>query len=188
MESSPPSLLEQLHGDHATAAWDRFVDLYTPLLYFWACRMRLQADDAADLVQEVFTTLLEKLPQYRPEPGGSFRAWLRTLTLNKWQDMRRRKAAALRPGTVGGLDEVPIPDPAEALWEAEYQQHVVGRAIDVMHTDFQPATWQACLALVVDGKPAAQVARETGLTVEAVYAAKARVLRRLRQELAGLLE
>ena len=78
-------------------------------------------------------------------------------------------------------------DPAKALWQAEYQQHVVGRAIDVMNTDFQPATWQACLALVY-GKPAAQVAQETGLTVEAVYAAKARVLRRLRQELAGLLD
>jgi RNA polymerase sigma-70 factor (ECF subfamily) len=74
------------------------------------------------------------------------------------------------------------------LFEAEYQQYLVGRAVELMQTDFQPSTWKACWAVVVEGKPAAQVAADLGLTVEAVYAARSRVLRRLRQELSGLLE
>jgi RNA polymerase sigma-70 factor (ECF subfamily) len=40
----------------------------------------------------------------------------------------------------------------------------------------------------VDGRPAADVARELGLTVNAVVKAKSRVLNRLRQEAAGLLD
>ncbi len=57
-----------------------------------------------------------------------------------------------------------------------------------MHTDFQPSTWKACWELIVAGRPAAEIAAELGLSENAVYLAKARVLRRLRQELAGLLE
>ena len=57
-----------------------------------------------------------------------------------------------------------------------------------MKTDFQPATWRACWENVVEGRPAAEVARELGITVNAVYLAKSRVLRRLHQELDGLLD
>ena len=56
-----------------------------------------------------------------------------------------------------------------------------------MQTDFEPKTWKACWAMVVEDRPAAQVAEELGISVGTVYAAKCRVLARLRQELAGLL-
>jgi RNA polymerase sigma-70 factor (ECF subfamily) len=81
-----------------------------------------------------------------------------------------------------------VPDAAEAVWEAEYRQHLVGQAVRLMQGDFQPATWKACWGLVVEGRPVAEVAAELGLTLDAVYAARSRVLRRLRQELAGLLD
>jgi RNA polymerase sigma-70 factor (ECF subfamily) len=41
---------------------------------------------------------------------------------------------------------------------------------------------------MVAGRPAAEVAAELGIRIDSVYAAKSRVLRRLRQELDGLLE
>jgi RNA polymerase sigma-70 factor (ECF subfamily) len=186
--NSTATLLERLRRPGDADAWVRFVELYTPLLYFWALRVGLRGQDAEDLVQDVFVTLVRKLPEFRPEPGGSFRAWLRTVAVNRYRDALRRKAAV--PAAAGGqdLDEVPEPQAASGLWEAEYRQHVVGRAVQIMHSDFEPATWQACWAVVVEGKAPAQVATELGLTVAAVYAARARVLRRLRQELADLLE
>ena len=58
MHSTPVSLLARLAepaGPAAAAAdWDRFVELFTPLLYSGAARLGLPAQDAADLVQEVF--------------------------------------------------------------------------------------------------------------------------------------
>jgi RNA polymerase sigma-70 factor (ECF subfamily) len=188
MTDTPISLLQRLREPDSQAAWERLVDLYSPLIYLWACRIGLQAQDAADLVQDVLLTLVQKLPEFQLDPGKNFRAWLKTVTLNRWRDLRRRKLAALPSGQAAHLEDVPVPDSATALFEGEYQQYLVGRAVDIMQTDFQPATWKACWSVVVEGKPAAQVAAELGLTVEAVYAARARVLRRLRQELAGLLD
>src|SRR5438876_4447688 len=92
MHSTPVSLLERLRRPAEPEAWGRFVHLYTPLLYYWSRRAGLQPSDAADLVQDVLTTLVQKLPEFRYDEHKSFRAWLRTVTLNKWRDRRKRHA------------------------------------------------------------------------------------------------
>jgi len=57
-----------------------------------------------------------------------------------------------------------------------------------MQNEFQPVTWKACWEYVVGGRDPESIASELGITVNAVYLAKSRVLRKLRQELAGLLD
>jgi RNA polymerase sigma-70 factor (ECF subfamily) len=188
MDTTSISLLARLRQPADPHAWNRFVALYTPLLYSWACGMGLQPQDAADVVQDVFTTVLQKMPQFTYDREKSFRGWLRTVAVNKWRDNRRRHAAALRQGDAAPLADVAVPDGANALWEAEYQQHLVGRALDLMQAEFQPTTWKACWEVVVAGRPVADVAAELGLSAASVYAAKSRVLRRLREELAGMLD
>jgi RNA polymerase sigma-70 factor (ECF subfamily) len=188
MDSTSPSLLLRLRQPGEEASWQRFVHLYTPLLYHRACRMGLSAGDAADLVQDVFVTLVQKLPDFEYDPSKKFRAWLRTITENRWRDMLRRKAVGPRVTGDAGLEEAVVPDGAAALWEGEYREHLLARAIKVMQSEFQPATWKACWALIVQGRSGAEVAAELGMSLDAVYAAKSRVLRRLRQELDGLLD
>jgi RNA polymerase sigma-70 factor (ECF subfamily) len=188
MDQTSASLLERLRQPTDQEAWNRFVALYTPLLFFWSCRMGLQAQDSADLVQDVFTTVLEQLPTFQLDPNKSFRGWLRTIAVNKWRDHLRRRAVAGRGGNDAGLAEVVVPDTVAPLWEKEFQQQIVGRALDLMQADFEPPTWKACWAQVVEGKAAPDVAKELGLSLAAVYAAKSRVLRRLRQELHGMLD
>jgi RNA polymerase sigma-70 factor (ECF subfamily) len=185
---TPVSLLERLRQPSASDAWERFVTLYTPLIYSWARRAGLQAQDAADLVQEVLLTLVRALPGFTYDRHRSFRRWLRTVTLNKWRDLRRRRGGRPLPGDEGALAEAAAPDDPDAFWEAEYRREVVARALRVMQADFQPATWRACWEHVVAGRPAPEVAAELGLTPGAVYAAKVRVLARLRDELSGLLD
>jgi RNA polymerase sigma-70 factor (ECF subfamily) len=186
MTATPVSLLERLRRPNEPEAWGRFVALYTPLIFTWARRVGLQESDAADLVQDVFALLVQKMPHFVHDRQGSFRAWLKTVTLNQWRANCRR-AATRREGP-GPLPDVAAPDELEAFWEAEYRQHVAAQALRVMRTDFEPQTWQACWEVVVDGQPAAQVARRLGVSVGTVYAAKCRVLARLREELAGLVD
>lgn len=188
MHTTPVSLLQRLRQPAAQDAWARFVRLYTPLLYYWARRLGCPDEDAADLVQDVFAVLVEKLPEFSYDPGRSFRSWLRTVTLNKFRDGRRERAARPRPGRDEALGEVPAPDPAAAFEEAEYRDFLVGRALRLMQSDFQPTTWKACWEHGVCGRPAPEVAAELGLSEGAVYVATCRVLRRLREELAGLLD
>ena len=184
MTTTPPSLLDQLHFG-GRSAWDRFVELYAPLLHTWALRLEPQPADAENLVQEVFVTLLQELPRFEDRAGGRFRAWLWTVTVNKHRQLRRSPV----PVPVGNV-EVGQPGGCEtdAIEEAEYREYLVARAMRLMQSDFEPATWKACWESVVAGRPAPEVAAELGLTPNAVYLAKARVLRRLRQELAGLLD
>jgi RNA polymerase sigma-70 factor (ECF subfamily) len=182
------SLLERLRQPGEAEAWDRLVELYTPLLYSWACRMGLQDQDAADLVQEVFTVLVQKLPEFLYDRDKSFRGWLRTILVNKWRDQCRRAAVFPCGHDEPVLGNLASPDNLDDLWEAEYQQHLVGRALELMQAEFQPTTWKACWETVVSGRPAAEVAHALGISVDSVYAAKSRVLRRLRQQLDGLLD
>jgi RNA polymerase sigma-70 factor (ECF subfamily) len=57
-----------------------------------------------------------------------------------------------------------------------------------MQAEFAETTWRACWESAVGGRPAAEVAAALGISVGAVYVAKSRVLGRVRQELAGLLD
>ena len=79
-------------------------------------------------------------------------------------------------------------DPARVIDQREYREYVTRRAMELMQSDFEPATWRAFWATVVEGRPVDDTAAELGITPNAVYIAKGRVLRRLREELAGLLD
>jgi RNA polymerase sigma-70 factor (ECF subfamily) len=183
MHSTPASLLERLRSADADA-WVRFVRLYTPFLYHWARRHGLQSSDTADLVQEVFAQLLKVLPQFNYDPSRSFRAWLATVVNNKWRELNRNR----RPQTVPADNLKEEPAPPDDFDDREYRVHVAARALQLIRSEFAPATWQAFWAVVVETRPANVVAVELKLTPNAVYLARGRVLRRLRAELAGLVE
>lgn len=185
MDSTSANLLLRLAQPNQPDAWQRFVQLYTPLLHTWAKRLGLQEQDTLDLVQDVFTTLLQKLPEFRYEPGKSFRAWLRMLLRNRWFDIHRR-AQKVQSADEAAL--AALADSAEEFWEVDYRQHLVKRALELMQADFQPTTWKACWEVVVCDRPAAEVAAELGLTVGAVHSARFRVLGRLREELSGMID
>jgi RNA polymerase sigma-70 factor (ECF subfamily) len=183
MESTSASLLQRLRQPADEQAWARFVDLYTPLLFHWARRSGIGEAEAADLIQDVFCALLRKMPGFAYDPQRTFRGWLRTVLLNQWRTKLRRRAEQALPADDPRLAE----DGAQAqLAEQEYREYLIKRALQVMQTDFQPLTWQACWQHVALGRPVAEVAAELGMTIKAVYLAKARVLRRLREELGGL--
>jgi RNA polymerase sigma-70 factor (ECF subfamily) len=187
MNTTSLSLLQRLQQPGDQAAWERFVKLYTPLLCHWARKLGLEGPDVADLVQEVCTILVRQMPTFRYEPTKRFRAWLWTLTLNKRrQAWRGRPVPSAIPSEA--LDALVGRDSLDELDEDEYRHCLVQRALQLMQTHFQPATWKAFWECAVADRPVAEVAAELGLSIDSVYAAKSRVLRRLRQELAGLLD
>jgi RNA polymerase sigma-70 factor (ECF subfamily) len=150
------------------------------LLFFWARGAGLAGDEAADLVQEVLVVLVRKLPEFTYDPDRSFRSWLRKIALNKWRERFRQAALPLDEGDVSS---VAAQDGDEAFEEPEYRQQLVQQAMQIMQTEFEPTTWKACWEFIVSGRAAAEVAAELGVSVDVVYSAKSRVLRRLREEL-----
>src|SRR5437764_14799759 len=108
MDSTPASLLRRLAGPAENRDWDRFVRLYTPLIYYWGRRAGPQRADAADLVQDVLTTLVRKLPEFHYDGGKSFRGWLRTVTLNHWRDRRKRRVTQPIGNGAAGLSAAAV--------------------------------------------------------------------------------
>ena len=175
-------------------AWERFARIYSPLLYRWGRQAGLQEHDAADVAQEVFRAVARHIADFRREkPDDSFRGWIWTITRNKVRDHYRIQTT--RPAGIGGAEAEwnasAIVDPlSESLSDesaAEAEQSVVHEAIQLVRDEFEPRTWEVFTRLAVDGHDPGQVAAEFGMTMGAVYTAKSRVLRRLRQELDGLL-
>ncbi len=186
MFTTPPSLLQRLRQSPEQEAWETFVEMYTPLLVAWSRRLGLTGHDVADLIQDVFTTLVERLPEFQYDPRKSFRAWLKTVLQNRWRNQQRKHAVEKQAGVpIGELED---PSTWCELEEEEYRGHLARRATELMQSHFEPTTWKAFWEVVVEGRPALEVAAEFGISVNAVYLAKGRVLRCLREELAGLFD
>ena len=189
MNSTSESLLLRLRKANDHNAWSRFVRLYTPLIFYWARRTGLSTDDAADLVQDVLTIVFQKLPGFVYDPDKSFRGWLRMITLNKHREHCSKKRLDLAEATRSALANIADPNNvAESTWDLNYQQELIGRALDLLQDEFRPETWAALKDYVINDLPAADVASKTGLSVWTIYTAKSRLMRRLREELDGLLE
>ena len=187
------SLLERLRGsDPDQGDWRRLHDIYQPLIARWLARIPGLGDEAADLAQEVLVVLVREIPRFRRAREGSFRAWLRLNTANRvrdeWKRRRRRPISGLDP-VDGFLAQMAAPDGDLAWeWDLEHDRHVFRNLLAVVRPDFTPATWDAFRRFALDDVPAAEVARESGLSENAVLLAKSRVLKRLRAEAGDLLE
>jgi RNA polymerase sigma-70 factor (ECF subfamily) len=188
MDSTSVNLLRRLREPKAENAWQRFVDLYAPLIFYWARQKGLNATDSADLVQDVLTTLVVRLPDFQYDPDRRFRGWLRTVTVNRANDLYRRKASRPEVGVEEALERMTVVNESDLFIEAEYRSVIVTRALELLRSEFAETTWQAGWLQIVEGRKAADVAGELGLPVNAVYLAKSRLLARLRTELEGLLD
>lgn len=187
MHTTSPSLLDAVRGAPGSPEWGRFVRLYRPLLEGWAVRNGFQPADADELAQEVLSTLLTALPQYERRPGHTFRSWLFGVARNAARNFRRRVANHTLPAA-DGLSGVAADTQLADMEEREYLRELSHRALEVVRGDFSEQTMAAFAGTQVNGRPAAEVAAELGMTPGAVYLAVNRVKTRLRAELDGLID
>jgi len=185
-------LLDRLKAARPDASdWDRLQGIYLPLIERWLGRVPGLGDESADVAQEVLVVVFREVPRFDRQREGSFRAWLRQVTVNKIRNHRRKRH---RRPTIG-LDPADgflerLSDPNDDLareWDRDHDRHVVEKVLAVVQPHFNPTTWAAFQRFGVDGVPARRVAEELGLSENAVILAKSRVLKRLREEAGDLL-
>ena len=193
MQATSCSLLDRLKTARADDHdWNRLQGIYLSLIIGWLRRVPGLRDEADDLAQEVLVILVREIPRFERQREGSFRAWLRQITVNRvrtWRKQRGRRPSAGLDPVDGFLDQ--LADPAGDLaseWDREHDKHVVQKLLAAVRPDFAPATWDAFQRFAVDGRPASVVAGELGISENAVIQAKARILRRLRAEAGELLK
>jgi RNA polymerase sigma-70 factor, ECF subfamily len=191
-DETPLSLLEKVRRQEHEG-WQRFVSLYTPLVWHWCKLCKLQQADREEVTQEVFWAVARGIGKFhRDQEGDTFRGWLRKITKNKINDH------APPPGGIGAggneaqrrLLDIESPDPlAEASADARaVEDNILNtRAVELIESSFEPNTRRA-FWLLIAGRSAKEVSAELHMSLTAVYIAKAKILKRLREEFAELLE
>lgn len=194
MAETPVSLLERLRRQPDSQSWKQFVDVYDPLIRRWLQQHAAPYHDAEDVVQEVMGVIVRELPTFAHDGRpGAFRRWLRTVTMNRlrafWRSRDSRAVAVGHSDFQQMLNELEDPDSGlSRIWDDEHDRHVTHELLRGLEPSFEANTWKAFRAVVMEGKKSAEVASELGISVNAVLLAKSRVLRRLRQERAGLVD
>jgi RNA polymerase sigma-70 factor (ECF subfamily) len=188
------SLLERIKGNDPLA-WQRLLDLYTPLILHWCFRWQVRGADADDVTQEVLHAVAQSIANYQRERDGKtrkFRHWLGGITRNKLRDFFRRRSQ--QPEAQGGsaiqewFQAVPEPEIPDDEADAAAMSAVYQRALNQIRNEFEEQTWRVFWRVTVDGEPSTQVAAELGMTSAAVRKVKSRVLHRLRMEVGELIE
>ncbi len=189
MTTTSESLLFRLQDQNSPddSAWQQFVRIYTPLIFYWARKTGMAQSDASDLVQDVLTLVIQKLPDFKYDSSRSFRGWLRTVTLNKYRELYRRKSSRLMTASESMLENLAPIAVAESTWDIDYARLLVARAMEMMQKDFAEGTWEALKLVMNQVYSVDEAAEETGVSAWTIYSAKARLMKRLREELDGLL-
>jgi RNA polymerase sigma-70 factor (ECF subfamily) len=114
------------------------------------------------------------------------------VTVNKTRSHRRRRRRTPATGfelADNFLDRLEAADGDLAReWDEDHDRHVYQRLLELVQNDFHPKTWQAFRRFALDGIPAARVGEEVGLSESALLQAKARILKRLREEAGDFLK
>lgn len=197
MKPDSHTSLSMLDGmrKQAPEQWERFARVYSPLVREWCRRAAIDPVDTSDVQQEVFRAVAVKIADFRRDKAGdSFHGWLWGITRFKIIDHFRKLAK--QPKSTGGssarqrLNQ--LPDTLPETWDDASQRSdaitIYNQILGLIKTDFQPHTWQAFWKTAVEQSPAGEVAAELGMTVGAVYNARHKVLRRVRDEFGGVFE
>jgi RNA polymerase sigma factor (sigma-70 family) len=183
------TLLRRLGRDPTDqSAWDDFVDRYGSLIFLWCRRWGLREEEAEDVCQNVLLDLARQMRGFVYDPSGSFRAWLKTVAHRSWSrylDDRRR--AGLAAGAV--LERLGSEEAGEDFLrqlEAESDRELMEMAMDRVRSRVHPRTWAAFLLTAVEERSGAEAAGQLGMKPGAVFVARSKVQKMLRDEIRRL--
>lgn len=181
------TLIESVRNN-AAGAWDRFVEIYSPLIYYWCTtKAQLPREDASDIMQDVFLSISKSIGTFRrDETYGSLRGWIRVITTNQIRSHIRHggKEATAQGGTHAHQQLNAVPETLLGTDDEPVETSILMRkALDVLRNSFSESSYQAFWLTAMEGKTTAEVAQSLGLTESATRQACYRVRKRLRDEL-----
>ena len=193
VEHTSISLLQAFQDDSSESRWEQLHAIYRPLLMRWIRKYDVQAADAEDLCQDVLAVVANEIVGFRHSgQTGAFRAWLRQILVYRLQDFWRKKRRAKDVGFAvaeQSLQQLAEPtSEASRIWDKEHDEWVLKRLFERAQRDFTETTWAAFHRVTVMAQPPRQVAEDLGISVNAVFVAKSRVLSRLRQDAKVILD
>jgi RNA polymerase sigma-70 factor, ECF subfamily len=194
MHTTSLSLLDRLANNRDDADWQKLMLIYRPFIDRVVRGYPGLDSQADDVVQEVVLVLMRELPLFQRQRAGSFRAWLRIVTVNQLRIALRKSKRMPRTSADLGFIEQQLETLADStsqaakMWEEEHDRAVMQKVIEIVRPTVQEKTWMAFERYAIEEIAPEKVAQDLGMSLNSVLLAKSRVLRRLRVEAKGLVE
>jgi RNA polymerase sigma-70 factor, ECF subfamily len=175
------TLLARVSAGVDPQAWVEFCDRYGDLIAAFCRRQGLQPEDVDDVRQDVLLALTRAMPGFTYDPAkGKFRSYLKTIVLHaiyrkSFQKTRARPLEEAEDATrVGAADQG-----IDQQWEVEWRQYHLRTAMRSVANEFNEADMAAFERYAMEGQDARTVAAGLSLTLDQVYQAKSRILKRI---------
>lgn len=174
------AILEGLKDFDDTRTWLLFVTRFRPVIVSFARRRGLDEDTAEDVAQAALLSFAESYRRGRyVREMGPLSTWLFTISHRRVVDVLR--GLDRRP-TVP-WDDRDLPGGAEVRdqWTGAWESALLEQCLARVRAEVRPKTWAAFSGVFIEEREPAEVAEALGVTRNAVFIAKYRVLSRLKQ-------
>lgn len=186
------SMFARLVSSPSTAnpAWAEFVDRYGDLIRSFCRSHGLQSSDTEDVLQDVLLGLSKALPGFTYDPSkGRFRGYLKTATLHAiYKTFRQEKAATSLEDRESMVAAATADANIDERWERAWRQYHLRRAFAQLATEVSSRDLQAFERYALQGEDGGSVAKQMGISVEALYQVKSRCTKRLAAIVAAQVE
>lgn len=184
------TLLDRLcsAGEPDQDAWRAFHERYGDLIRGYARARGVSGSDADDVVQDVLLSLTKAMGRqeggFRYDPSkGTFRGYLlavvRNAIVRRARQNRPQQGLLPEDIPVNGGPGAPCDQGDDAPWDEQWRQHHTRLAMRTIESEFNATDLEAFHRYAVLRHAAGTVAKDLGVSVDSVYQAKSRVLRRL---------
>lgn len=185
-------LLEGLRSPGNKTLWSTFVDRYRPMIVKYAQRFGLPEADAQDAAQQAliaFCTAYQDGKYDREQ--GRLRVWLFGIARNQIRNVakkrRRREVQIVEDGTdTDFFARLNDDDHLERVWEEEWRNAVLKQCLEEVRREVEPKSVEAFELFAWKGWPAQKVADHLGMTPNAVFIAKHRIMKRIKELLPAM--
>jgi RNA polymerase sigma-70 factor (ECF subfamily) len=185
------SLLIRVANSRDQGAWEQFARIYRPVVYNVARMRGLQDADAQDVAQQVLIAVSRALPTWqRRDETTLFRHWLCRIARNAAINAMTRQPRDLAMGGDAGRAEADrqVDDDLDSQIEREYRRQMFRHAAVIVRSRADEITWRAFALTMIDGLTISEAACQLNKSEAVIYAARSRIMRRLRDAVNELEE
>lgn len=178
------TLLDRL-GDYGDQdAWDRFVERFRRPITSFALEVGVPPRDVEDVTQETLVAFAQAFRAGRYDRArGRLRSWLFGIAYRQSLAQKRRSARhALAPEKSDPQSDNPGESAdASRIWDRLWDRFLLEKALEAARAEFDPQIFRSFELVALEDRTPGDAAEEIGVSIKAVYNAKHRVAKRVRE-------
>lgn len=186
------TLIERLKDKDDEESWNRFYEIYSPLILAFSRSKGCNQELAHDILQEAMVILLSTMPKFDYSPKkGRFRNFLLTIVMGRIRDTYKREkwycslASETKSDWVMGIEDTRLEIPGKK-WDQLWKHNLFHHALENVKTKINKLTYQSFALYVLADKSTEYVAKQLNIEKNAVFQHKNRVMKLLREEIKTL--